>query len=116
LMHGRHAEAMASNQEGYDIESYDEPAESPSRRLVRRIEVKGKGTSWDNDEVVTMSLPQFSYALKHQPEVAGWDYWLYVVERNAQGGFTVLPIWNPAKRVVGFDLRGGTWRWTVVEN
>ena len=116
ISQGRHPDPKPSNQEGYDIESYDGPPEIVDRKLLRRIEVKGKGVKWASDEIVTMSLPQFSPALRHEPGTAGWDYWLYVVERTDEGQLKVLPIRNPAKRSAGFDLRGGTWRWAVEGN
>lgn len=107
--YGRYPEEKASHQPGFDIESYDAPSDNPQRRLIRRIEVKGRTARWADNEVVTLSRQQLVDALHHDPEKSGWDYWLYVVERNP-AGHEVIAIQNPSRQAAGFELRGGTWR------
>ncbi|HYF80156.1 MAG TPA: DUF3883 domain-containing protein [Symbiobacteriaceae bacterium] len=111
LAHGRHAVALDELQPGYDIESFDRPNGSPSRQLLRRIEVKGKGLSWTGAEVVTLTRRQFVDAIDHKPAESGWDFWLYVVQKNPGGGYTVWPIKNPARATARFELRAGAWTW-----
>jgi hypothetical protein len=83
--------------------------------LVRRIEVKGRSTRWDLDEIVEMSDIQFrdslEMAVPQDVELdSDFDYWLYVVERQEDGELRVLPIRNAAKRAARFALKGGSWR------
>jgi hypothetical protein len=111
---GRYAEAKDTGQPGFDIDSYDKPPEDPSRVLVRRIEVKGFGTAWTDDNTVELSDRQFldAYNKKNDgiPIGEDFDYWLYVVERREDGSLHPLPIRNPSRRTAKFEFRGGTWR------
>ncbi len=111
---GRFAEAKDAGQPGYDIDSFDRALDDPTKRLVRRIEVKGHGCDWTDDETVEVSDRQFRDALAgktDQVQLADdFDYWLYVVERHDDGGLHVLPIRNPARRAARFEFRAGTWR------
>ena len=110
----RYPVAKDANQPGHDIDSFDKPLEGSDRRLVRRIEVKGRGSKWEDDETVELSDRQFLDALTIKSEGVSladdFDYWLYVVERWEDGALHVLPIRNPAKRAAKFEFRGGTWR------
>ena len=56
---GRFAEANDARQPGYDMDSFDKALNDATKRLIRRIEVKGYGCDWTDD----------------------FNYWLYVVER-----------------------------------
>jgi hypothetical protein len=111
---GRFAVAKYADQAGHDIDSFDKPLDDPERRLVRRIEVKGRGLKWDEDETVELSDRQFLDALARKCEgvaiAEDFDYWLYVVERREDGTLNVLPVRNPATRAAKFEFRGGTWR------
>lgn len=111
---GRFAEAKDAGQPGYDIDSFDKALDDPTKRLVRRIEVKGHGCDWTDDETVEVSDRQFRDALAGQTDQAqladDFDYWLYVVERHGDGELQVLPIRNPARRAAKFEFRAGTWR------
>jgi hypothetical protein len=112
---GRHARAKSATQSGHDIDSYTHPDGHPDRKLVRRIEVKGRSTPWDFDEIVEMSDRQFKDALNvsvrdGEQIDADFDYWLYVVERQEDGHLNVLPIRNAAKKAAWFGLKGGSWR------
>jgi hypothetical protein len=111
---GRYAETKDTGQPGYDIDSFDKPLDDPGKRLVRRIEVKGHGCNWTEDETVELSDRQFLDALEvrtDQTQLADdFDYWLYVVERQDDGSLQSLPIRNPARRAAKFEFRAGTWR------
>jgi Domain of unknown function (DUF3883) len=111
---GRYPVAKAATQAGHDIDSFDKPLDVPARRLVRRIEVKGHGCLWEEDETVEVSDTQFVHALTKKddglPLADDFDYWLYVVERRDDGTLHVIPIKNPAMRAVKFEFRSGTWR------
>jgi len=111
---GRFAAAKDADQAGHDIDSFDKPLDDPERKLVRRIEVKGRGLKWDEDETVELSDRQFLDALARKCEgvaiAEDFDYWLYVVERREDGTLNVLPVRNPATRAAKFEFRGGTWR------
>jgi hypothetical protein len=111
---GRYPIAKDAGQPGYDIDSFDKPSDSPACRLVRRIEVKGRGSRWEDDETVELSDRQFLDALRLKTdEIAladDFDYWLYVVERRQDGTLGVVALKNPAKRAAKFEFRGGTWR------
>jgi hypothetical protein len=111
---GRYAVAKSVTQAGHDIDSYDRPLDDPARRLVRRIEVKGHGCDWTDDETVEVSDTQFVHALIKKddglPLADEFDYWLYVVERQDDGTLRVVPIKNPAQRAAKFEFRAGTWR------
>jgi hypothetical protein len=111
---GRHPMPKDAGQPGYDIDSFDTPFESPECRLVRRIEVKGRGSRWEADETVELSDRQFLDALRLKTDdialADDFDYWLYVVERCHDGSLEVIALKNPAKRAAKFEFRGGTWR------
>jgi hypothetical protein len=111
---GRWAVPKPPTQEGHDIDSYTHEEGHPERRLLRRIEVKGKGVTWTSGEIVEMSDSQFRHALtqKVEDEIllhSEFDYWLYVVEHDGSG-LHVLPIKNPVRRAARYELRGATWR------
>ncbi|MCX6619911.1 MAG: DUF3883 domain-containing protein [Acidobacteria bacterium] len=114
LLAGRFAETKDAGQPGYDIDSFDGPLDDPDRRLVRRIEVKGHGCAWVEDETVEVSDRQFLDALGKKCDGVAladdFDYWLYVVERNDDATLNVVPIRNPARRAAKFEFRSGTWR------
>ena len=111
---GRYAEAKDTDQPGFDIDSFDRPLDDPARRLVRRIEVKGHGCPWIDDETVELSDRQFLDAEKKRAEgvavAEDFDYWLYVVERPDDASLHVLPIRNPSRCAAKFEFRAGTWR------
>jgi hypothetical protein len=111
---GRFPEAAGPRQAGFDIDSFDRPAENPDRLLIRRIEVKGRGRQWTDAETVELSARQFFDAKCKRVEGGkcsdDFDYWLYIVERGDDGNLNVLPIRNPAERTAKFEFRGGTWR------
>lgn len=111
---GRHAETKDTDQPGFDIDSYDRPLDDPARRLVRRIEVKGHGCAWSDDESVELSDRQFLDAVNRKADGVAvgddFDYWLYVVERHDHASLHVIPIKNPSKRAAKFEFRAGTWR------
>jgi hypothetical protein len=91
---------------------------SLGRKLLRRIEVKGKGVSWTNDEIVELSDRQYRDAARGMveegiPLADDFDYWLYVVEDDGTGKLNVLPIRNPAKSAARYEFRAGTWRHLV---
>ena len=110
----RFPELKDATQEGHDIDSYTHPDGDPDRRLIRRIEVKGRGRLWDADETVEMSKPQFHNAMNQLTEGEDlhpdFDYWLYVVETDENGKLNVLPIRNVAEQTAKFSFRGGSWR------
>lgn len=112
---GRFPDAKPATQEGHDLDSFSHPKDHPERRLVRRIEVKGKGVPWTGDQTVELSDSQFLHAAGQklangEAVSADFDYWLYVVERNSTGVLAVLPIRNPARQSAKVEFRGGTWR------
>lgn len=118
--HGRFAYLKNATEVGHDIDSFDAPSSSSDRALIRRIEVKGRTSVWEKDETVELSRPQFTAADAHKVEdgitiAPDFDYWLYVVERVADGKFRVLPICNPSRKTAKFEVRGGTWRAFAVE-
>jgi hypothetical protein len=113
--HDRYPIAKSTTQWGHDIDSYTHPILHPERKLIRRIEVKGRGVKWDSTEIVEMSDTQFCDALTRAVNAGeqidnDFDYWLYVVETDANGELNVLPIRNVAKRAAHFALKGGSWR------
>ena len=117
-LHGRLATLKDDNEPGHDVDSFLRKEGSFQRKLARRIEVKGKGVSWDGDEIVELSDRQFNDAQSRETEDGivlddDFDYWLYVVEEIPEGGFNVLPIRNPALRSAHFEFRAGTWRHMV---
>jgi hypothetical protein len=111
---GPFAEAKDAGQPGYDIDSFDKELDDPTKLPARRIEVKGQGCDWTDDQTVEVSNRQFRDALAGKTDHAhladDFDYWLYVVERHDAGGLQVLPIWNPARRAAKFEFRAATWR------
>jgi hypothetical protein len=115
--HGRIPQAKTDCEAGHDIDSFQR-VQGLRRHLIRRIEVKGKGSLWNGDEIVELSDRQFFDAVKNKVEEdvmlsEDFDYWLYVVEESGDGKFNVLPIRNPAKRSAHYEFRGGTWRHCV---
>lgn len=112
----RYAVAKTATQSGHDIDSYTHPEGHPERKLIRRIEIKGRSMRWDFNEIVEMSDTQFKDALNMRaPDGetlhSDFDYWLYVVEMQENGELKVLPIRNVARRVARFGLKGGSWRY-----
>ena len=111
---GRFAEPKDAGQPGYDIDSFDRALDDPAKRLVRRIEVKGHGCAWTDDETVEVSDRQFLDAIARKADQVAlsedFDYWLYIVERHDDGTLQVLAIQNPARRAAKFEFRAGTWR------
>ena len=93
---GRYAEAKDARQPGYDIDSFDKPLDEPSKRLVRRIEVKGHGCDWTDDETFEVSDRQFLDAVAQKTDELAladdFDYWLYVVERHDDCTLHAIPI------------------------
>lgn len=116
--HGRIPLAKSETEEGHDIDSFIREKKSLGRKLLRRIEVKGKGVPWTEDEIVELSDRQYTDASKVAIEegvslAEDFDYWLYVVEVDGNGNLNVLPIRNPAKRSAHYEFRAGTWRHLV---
>ena len=93
------------HQAGWDIRSVD-----PETNKVRLIEVKGKGCSWDGDEVVELSRAQMREAFEATDGRTAVSWYLYVVEKMAENSFRVLPIENPARIATKWILRGRAWR------
>ena len=117
----RYAHAKAPTQSGHDIDSYTHPEGNLERKLVRRIEVKGRSTRWDLDEIVEMSDIQFKDALSVSVPAdmsidSDFDYWLYVVERREDGELRVLPLRNVARQAAHFALKGGSWRYIAEQD
>ncbi|WP_163988895.1 sacsin N-terminal ATP-binding-like domain-containing protein [Pyxidicoccus caerfyrddinensis] len=113
--HARYPDLKPDGQPGHDVDSYSHPEGHPERRLVRRIEVKGRSARWTGGQIVTMTSRQFVDALERVVEEGtkispDFDYWLYVVEREAEDLLNVIPIRNPATFATRFEIRGGTWR------
>jgi hypothetical protein len=112
---GRIPQLKSETEEGHDIDSFVREKGSLGRKLLRRIEVKGKGVAWTGDQIVEQSDRQYGDASKREVEAgvtlaADFDYWLYVVEDDGSGKLNVLPIRNPAKRAAHYEFRAGTWR------
>lgn len=112
---GRIPQLKSETEEGHDIDSFVREKGSLGRKLLRRIEVKGKGVAWTGDQIVEQSDRQYGDASKREVEAsvtlaADFDYWLYVVEDDGTGKLNVLPIRNPAKRAAHYEFRAGTWR------
>jgi len=112
---GRIPELKSETEAGHDIDSFVREKGSLGRKLLRRIEVKGKGVPWTGDEIVEQSDRQYRDAsmCAVEPGVSlavGFDYWLYVVEDDGTHKLDVLPIRNPAKRAAHYEFRSGTWR------
>ncbi len=116
--HDRHPDAKSANQSGHDLDSYTHPEGHPDRRLVRRIEVKGRGRQWNFEEAVEMSDTQVKDALlmkapDNVERTKDFDYWLYIVETDENRNLNVLPIRNIAIRTARFSFSGGSWRGLV---
>lgn len=112
---GRFPQSKIGSQAGHDIDSFDGEEGNLDRKLKRRIEVKGKGVPWQNDEIVEQSDRQYrdAWQCSIEPGISlahDCDYWLYVVEDDGTGKLNVLPIRNPAKRAAHYEFRAGTWR------
>ena len=101
----REPELGDPRQTGWDIRSID-----PKTNEVRLIEVKGKGCSWDEDEVVELSRAQVRVAFEATDGQAAGSWYLYVVEKMADDAFQVLPIANPVRVAAKWILSGGAWR------
>ena len=95
---GRCPKEMPPMHPGYDIESRNESGE-----VDRYIEVKSISGEWDALGVA-LSKPQFDKA-----HILGTAYWLYVVERAAEGDARIYRIQDPARRVGQFLYDDG-WR------
>jgi hypothetical protein len=113
--HGRFPQSKIGSQAGHDIDSFDRAEGNLARKLLRRIEVKGKGVPWQEDEIVEQSDRQYrdAWQCAIEPGISladDCDYWLYVVEDDGTGKLNVLPIRNPAKRAAHYEFRAGTWR------
>lgn len=111
----RIAKEKADDEPGHDVDSFVQEEGSLRRKLIRRIEVKGKGVPWEEAEIVELSDRQFGDARGKCVEDGidlsdEFDYWLYVVEKLADGAFRVLPIRNPTARSAHYEFRGATWR------
>ena len=95
-------------QTGWDIRSTD-----PKTKEVRMIEVKGKGSPWDKDEVVVLSRAQVRKAFEATDEQTRSSWYLYVVEKTDNGEYHVLPIANPVDAASKWILCGESWRMTA---
>jgi hypothetical protein len=116
--HHRYPVLKGANQHGHDVDSYSHPEGDQDRRLLRRIEVKGRGTRWELNEVVDLSRIQFHAALNKEVSenvvrAIEFDYWLYVVDTDENGALHVHPIPNAAVQTARFSFRGGTWQYAV---
>ncbi len=49
---GRFPRSKEDTQAGHDIDSFDTQEVNLDRKLMRRIEVKGKGVPWKGDQIV----------------------------------------------------------------
>lgn len=111
---GRYPVTKDGLQPGHDLDSFSSPDGTRDRRLVRRIEVKGRNHAWEGDETVELSHTQFKHALEKLEEEGvplddEFDYWVYIVEKQSDGSYRVLPVKNPALSSRKFELRAGTW-------
>lgn len=107
----REPELGDPGQPGWDIRSVD----PETNEVIRLIEVKGKGCSWDEDEVVELSRAQVRTAFETTNREGSASWYLYVVEKTVDGAFQVLPIPNPIRDAAKWLLSGGAWR-MVAEN
>ncbi len=108
---GRNPEFGDPHQQGWDLRSID-----PETGAVRLIEVKGRGRSWDGDEVVELSRAQVHKAFEMSDGQAADSWYLYVVERTENGSYEVLPIENPVHTAGKWILCGGPWRMIAAEH
>ena len=97
---GRQPELGVPHQSGWDVRSVD-----PRTQQVRLIEVKGRGRTWDDAEVVELSAAQIRKAFD-----TGESWYLYVVEKTAERRYRVLPIANPVLLAAKWILCGESWR------
>lgn len=107
---GREPELGDPLQAGWDLRSVD-----PQTGSERLIEVKGKGCSWTEDEVVELSRAQVRKAFEAFAAPTTDMWYLYVVERTGEGSFQVLPIENPVRLAGKWLLRGEAWRMVAEE-
>ena len=107
---GRNPEYGDPHQVGWDLRSVD-----LETGAVRLIEVKGRGRSWDGDEVVELSRAQVHKAFEMSDEQTTDSWYLYVVERAEDGSYEVLPIENPVHVAGKWILCGGPWRMIAAE-
>ena len=113
--HGRIPELKSDTQEGHDIDSFICEGVGVEPKLVRRIEVKGKGVPWKAEQIVELSDRQYADASSCKVEAGvslaeEFDYWLYVVESDSTSKLNVLPIRNPSRSASRYEFRAGTWR------
>ncbi len=95
-------------QKGWDLTSEDE-------KEKRYIEVKGKGKSWQDNEIVAISRAQMLKAAelinqKNRTGTKKESWWLYVVECVGNKHYQVLPIHNPVDQAKYWSLSGAGWR------
>ena len=112
---GREPVEKSERQPGHDVDSFAVGNDGKDRKLIRRIEIKGKSARWVEDEIVEISIRQFEDAKNLWTDDKenlhpDFDYWVYVVEKRDVGQFFVVPLRNPAATSYKFELRGGTWR------
>ena len=107
---GREPEHGDPYQQGWDLRSVD-----PETGTNRLIEVKGKGRPWDNDEVVELSRAQIHKAFAMSGGETTGLWYLYVVEREDDGSYNVLPIGNPVEVAGKWILSGSSWRMIAEE-
>ncbi len=107
---GRDPEFGDANQKGWDLRSTD-----PETEAVRLIVVKGRGRSWEGDEVVELSNAQVRKAFEMSSEQAASSWYLYVVDRTKDGSYEVRPIGNPVHIGGKWILRGGPLRMRAEE-
>ena len=101
---GREPVVGDPHQTGWDIRS----ADPKTGKIVRLIEVKGKGRPWDGDEVVELSRAQIREAFAASADGTP-EWYLYVVEKT-DDGHHVLPVANPVRVAAKWILCGGSWR------
>ncbi len=102
---GRMPQIGNPRQTGWDIRSTD-----PKSGEVRLIEVKGRGCRWDDDEVVELGRAQVRKAIEAMDEHGRVSWYLYVVEKDDNGLYQVLPIVNPVDAATKWILTGKSWR------
>jgi len=105
---GRKVFVGSPTQKGWDLTSEDE-------KEKRYIEVKGKGKSWQDHEIVAISRAQMLKAAelilqKNQTGIKKESWWLYVVECVGNKHYQVLPIHNPVAQAKSWSLSGAGWR------
>lgn len=64
---GQFAEAKDAGYQTVILTNFDKALDDPTKRLVRRIEVKGHGCDWTDDETFEVSDRQFRDALAGKP-------------------------------------------------